>query len=120
MNKTYKIDTDTITDEEEMLRFLMMEEVVFINNGWWNEAWPKDRITVHVNCNDIFAWGCADAEDLTYSDISELFRMYKQDPNLGAAAFCIQKRKQMPQEPVVELFRKDGIWNLDELVATNV
>lgn len=117
----YKKWLDEDKDEiEHKLAYLILENVIFCNNGWWYEkegkTWPQDAITMHVNCNDIFAWGCADAEDITYKEIHELCKMYRKDPNMGAAAWCIKKRKQMPQAPVEKMFRNAGIWDLEELL----
>ena len=112
----YKIDTDTCTEPEEQLRFLMMEDVVFVNNGWHNESQPKDHITVHVTCNDVFAWACGDAEDLLYGEIEDLFNHYVKDPKWGTAVWCIKKRKWPPQTPVYDRIKKDGIWPIDEIL----
>lgn len=103
-------------EEEDYLKVLLTEDVVFINNGHWNKDWPKDHITVHVNCNDVFAWGCADAEDITYSELGDLYAMYKKDPNWGPAIWCIKKRKMMPQKPVEKLIKEAGIWDLQEIL----
>lgn len=116
MRRTYAMETDTITEPEEKLTFLFNENVLFINNGHWDKSWPTDKITVHVLCNDIFAWGCADAEDLAYSEIDELYEMYLKDENYGAAAFCIKKRKMRPQTPVKDQMDKAGIWDIEELL----
>lgn len=101
---------------EHKLAHLILADIIFCNNGWHNSAWPKDHITHHVICNDVFAWGCADAEDITYSEISDLYEMWKKDPIYGESAWCIKKRKQMPQEPVERDIRAAGIWNLEELI----
>jgi hypothetical protein len=104
---------------EDYLKVLLCEDVLFINNGWWateKGEWPKDHITVHVNCNDVFAWGCADAEDITYSELEDLYNMWKKDPNWGPAVWCIKKRKQMPQKPVEKLINDADIWNLKEIL----
>jgi len=101
---------------EMKLAHLLCEGVIFCNNGWFKDKWPKDYITLHVNCNDVFAWACADAEDVTYHEVSELYEMYKKDPCWGPAAWCIKKRKQMPQSPVEKRIKEQGIWNLEELI----
>jgi hypothetical protein len=102
------------------LAHLLAEDVIFCNNGWWFEEegkpWPKDYITLHVNCNDVFAWGAADAEDVTSSELSDLYEMWEKDNNWGPAAWCIKKRKEMPQPPVEKLIREQAIWNLEELL----
>lgn len=119
MKINYELDEQYV-EEEEMLAFLILQGDVFINNGWWykeeGKPWIEDSVTLHVNCNDIFAWGCADSEDLKYSEIRELYEMVKKDKNLGAAAFCIKKRKMRPQPPVEKMFKDAGIWNLQELI----
>lgn len=112
----YTIDTDQSSEEEDYLKFLLMEDIIFCNNGHWDEKWPKDCVSLHVNCNDIFAWATADAEDVKYGELKELFEMVVKDINFGSAAWCIKKRKQMPQAPVEKDIRKAGIWNLEELV----
>jgi hypothetical protein len=108
---------------KDILTYLLAKDVVFINNGWWNKEdgipWPEDHISVHVNCNDIFAWGTADSEDITYSELPELLRYYRQDPNWGSAAWCIKKRKMRPQEPV-EKELENSIWDLKTLLGEHV
>lgn len=107
-------------DIEYKLARLIMEGEIFCNNGWWykeeGKPWQEDAITLHAGCNDIFAWGCADAEDVKHSDITDIYNMWKHDPHWGTAAWCIMKRKCMPQAPVERDFRKSTKWNLDELV----
>jgi hypothetical protein len=100
--------------EEYALAALLLAEQVFLNSRWWRNE-DKENISVFVNCNDIFAWGCADAEDLPHKDIENLWRMWRKDPSWGTAIWCIQKRKQMPQKPVEDLIRKAGIWDLDSM-----
>ncbi len=106
--------------EEHILAYFLLDGTIFINNGWWykeeGKQWPEDRITIHVNCNDVFAWGTADSEDITYSELKDLYEFVKKDPNLGSSAWCIKKRKQMPQKPLEEMFKKAKIWDLEDLI----
>lgn len=108
------------TEMEFKLAHLLLEGIIFCNNGWWLEKqgkpWQSDYVTLHVICNDVFAWGCADAEDVTYKEIPDLYEMWRKDPQSGHEAWCIKKRKMMPQKPVEKMFRDDGIWNLEELI----
>ena len=53
-----------------------------------------------VNCNDVFAWGLADAEPLESKDIEEVWRAWKFKGSLGVDFWCCKKRNQMPQPPV--------------------
>lgn len=87
-------------EPEEYLLYLLAEGVIIVNNGWWDQNWPKDKITISVICNDIFAWGCADAEDIEYKDLETIFNLHRKDPIWGIASWCIKKRKQRPQYPV--------------------
>jgi hypothetical protein len=107
-------------EPEYKLAHLLAKEVVFTNNGWWfkeeNKPWQEDYTTLHVNCNDVFAWGAADAENITFSEISELYEIWKKDEVWGPAIWCVKKRKMIPQDPVVKLIKDAGIWDLDEIL----
>lgn len=112
--------SEKFNEIEYKLAHLLLEGTIFCNNGWWYKgegvSWPEDRITLHVNCNDLFAWGCADVEDITYGEIGELYSMWKKDPILGIYAWCIKKRKQMPQAPIEKMFVESKIWDIKELI----
>lgn len=105
-------------DEKEALIELLQNEVIFLNSFWFEDECPdraKKAIGVFVICNDTFAWGCADGEDLPYDEIGNLYQMWKRDPSWGADVWCMVRRNQMPQKPVEEEIRKAGIWDLDSL-----
>lgn len=117
IKKEYTIYPDMM-ESEDYLKVLLCDQVIFINNGWWlteKGQWPKDHVTLHVNCNDIFAWGCADTEDILHGELEDLYNMHVKDPIWGAAAWCIKRRKQMPQAPVAKKMKKAG-YNLKELI----
>jgi len=105
-------------EENRALSELLHEQVVFLNSYWWEKELPEHiqgSITVSVQCSDVFAWACADAESLPYDQIERLWRMWKKDEHWGAAVWCMLRRKQMPQKPVEEKIRSAGIWDLDSL-----
>lgn len=120
--REYIIYTEHMEDED-YLKILLCEDVLFINNGWWfkeqGKPWQDDYITIHCNCNDIFAWACADSEDVTLCELKELYEFWKKDPNWGPAAWCIKKRKQPPQEPARKLIEAKGIWKVKDLINGN-
>lgn len=105
-------------EPEKALAILLVEEQVFLNTNWFKENWPDDakKTTVlYANCNDVFAWGCADAESVEYDEIVDVFEHWMKDPDWGVAVWCIKKCNMMPQPPVERLIRRAGIWNLDEM-----
>lgn len=105
-------------DSEAPLAALLNAGVIFLNTHWWMESWPEEArktASLNVGCNDVFAWGCADAEEVTIHEMNDLFDHYVKDPDWGAAVWCMKKRKLMPQPPVERLIRVAGIWNFDEM-----
>lgn len=133
---TRKSGKEMIFESTMALAHLLLNEVVFLNSNWWmhfetdikdskwalkprsDARWTKEEsrmISVNVNCNDVFAWGCADSETLPYDQIKTLYQMWKKDPEWGPAVWCMIQRKFMPQKPVEDAIRKAGIWNLDEM-----
>lgn len=116
--KEYTIYPDHM-ESEDYLKVLLTEDQIIINNGWWDKEWPKDKITVAVICNDVFSWGLADAEEVLYHELPELYKMYKKDPDWGIAVWCIKKRQLMPQAPVEKLIKEAGIWDLKEIIKND-
>ena len=114
-------DRETRFDDALALADLLRHEVVFINSSWWKKDFSeesKNLISVHVNCSDVFAWGCADAVELPYDEIETVWRMWQKDEEWGPAVWAIIKRKEMPQDAVKARIQRRGIWNLDELNLT--
>lgn len=102
------------------LAIMLLNEVVFTNEHHWRSDWPEEarRTTaLCVGCNDVFAWGCADAEDMTHRDVDEVFGFWEKDPHWGAAVWCMIRRRELPQRPVAERIRKAGVWDLEALAV---
>ena len=86
-------------------------------NIWWNASgknWrsdPAEPIVFYIKCNDFFAWGCSDAEEITPDNISILEQcivdMNALDDSLpekqyhtgswGGHLFCARSRGMRPQ-----------------------
>ena len=113
-----KPETERHFEEDRALARLIAEEVCSTNEHWWKKDWPEEArktFAIFVNCNDIFAWGCADAEPLQHDEIQDLYDHWIKDRNLGPAVWCCKKRRQMPQAPVRKAIEAAGIWNLSEM-----
>lgn len=118
-----KPETERMFEDDKALARLLAEGVVFLNSHWWEEDWPeraKKITSLNVNCNDIFAWGCADAEEMEYDELQGLYDLWFADRTWGAAKWCASKRKQQPQPPVIASMKKAGVWDASmEALAAN-
>jgi hypothetical protein len=111
-------ETENDFQEENALAALLLSGAVFLNSNWWEKEWPEDArktVALCVNTNDVFAWGCADAESMMHDEIEEVFNYWNKDQHEGTAVWAMIKTKQMPQRPVEKAIRDAGIWDLDEL-----
>lgn len=84
-----------------------------------NLAKIHDRTTVlYANCNDIFAWGCADAESIPNSEeLKKLYDFSAKYPTWGTAIWCCTVRKERPQKPVEDAMKESNEWP-EELMST--
>lgn len=105
---TFKGESCEAFNEEEAIAYLLLKEDIGYNPNY------EKKYCFYVNCNDIFAWGCADAEPIQDEEIYDLAKMVVEDPKWGSAKWCILKRKEMPQWPVLKAMKEDGSWNFDE------
>jgi hypothetical protein len=84
----------------EMLAAMMVQgTLLYISERWL------------VMCNDIFAWGCADAEYIDDEEFDNLYAMWYNDMEWGGARWCCIKRNEKPQLPVVKLMKEAGSWD---------
>jgi hypothetical protein len=104
---------EEVCDEEYALSVLLKDDVLFCNERetFFEGKGEGSTVVLYVNCNDIFAWGCADSETLHLAEIGDLYKRYKADPVWGVAKWCCIRRKQQPQPPVKESMKKDGVWD---------
>lgn len=128
------IDEIEYCNEEQCLARLLKDEVLFCNQreyldidfitdekGVVKGSKPSMEIAgrttiLFVNCNDLFAWGCADSEDLLNEEIGPLYKMHMSDPEYGASKWCCIKRNMKPQKPIVDRWKKAGRWD-DQMEA---
>lgn len=74
---------------------------------------PDTRL--FVDCSDIFVWGSSEDEELPFSEIEQLYLLWRKEPRWGRAVWCMIRRREMPQEPVEQAIRNEAIWDLDAL-----
>ena len=106
--------TEVMFEDSKALARLLAEEVIFLNSHWWEKDWPERAqkvASLNVNCNDIFAWACADAEEIAYDEIRGLYDLWMADRTWGATKWCAIKRRQQPQPPVIAAMKKAGAWD---------
>jgi len=116
VNKVFYVVNDKeYCDEELALSILLKEGILFCNERRYAE-YNKDTllgstIVLYVICNDIFAWGCADAEDLPLTEVPYLYKLWEGDNKWGSVKWCCSRRKEKPQFPIIEAIKKDNSWN---------
>ncbi len=95
-----------------------MDRVIFPNAFHWRKDWSdeaKEATTLFVNCSDVFVWGAADADNLPFKELENLYECYHKDKSWGPAVWCIQQRGYLPQKPVYDIIQKEGLWDLDTM-----
>jgi hypothetical protein len=105
--------TKPFFDEDTALAEMLAEGSLFSNSSDYYYEGKKGGHTVvlFVLCNDIFAWGYADAEDLPEDQIEVLYNMWKASPTFGPIKWCCQRRQMKPQPPVQEWMKRAGEWD---------
>lgn len=110
----YEVDGVTYINEEKALAELLDKGVLFANSRDFLDldgTKGGHTVVLFVNCNDIFAWGCADAEDLPHDEIANLYKAVQADPAWGAAKWCCVRRQQKPQKPAEDMMQAAGSWD---------
>jgi len=97
-----------IFDEKTAIAEMLRAEDVFLN-----QAKDPETLCVYALCNDMFAWGCADGQNIPYSEVQNLWMHWQHDKFFGVAVWCARQRGYMFQPPVERDIRKAGIWDLD-------
>jgi len=113
----FDIDGKLVPDEEAMVAHLLEENILFVNSRRYvsdektNELSKNETLVLFLNCGDVFAWAYADAEDVSYDELPELFKMYEANPDCGPTQWVCIKRNQKPQTPIVKWMKEKNGWN---------
>lgn len=86
--------------------------------SWATDA-ERSQVSFFVNCNDLFFWGCADAEEVTPDNLDEFEKAFADakaaKPVVGAcdagSLFCCRVRKMRPQGACYKHYEK-SMWPL--------
>jgi len=95
-------------DNEKALGMLLLDGTISLYD---DTEYTNGEIKLWINCNDVFAWACADAEDVHYDDIESIYKSWLADKKCGGIKWAIRKRGMPPQEPMVDLFKENGCWD---------
>ena len=112
----YLIDSKECYNDEGMLITLLKDDVLFCNSRKFIDldgSVQPETLILFVNCNDVFAWGCADAECITLSELSDLYKLHKSDAKWGSTKWVCKKRNLQPQRPIIKDMKEDGAWTSD-------
>ena len=77
---------------------------------WWRTDDEYAPVTLLVNCNDLFMWGCADCETLTPADMDDLEKAVADaavagDKDKGHLLWVARKRGCRPQGAYYKYFK---------------
>jgi len=104
----------TEADTMKVLRFLVERDMAV--DKFYFDA--DGGIVIAENCNDLFYWGCADAEEITPEDLPSIEQAIKDceaiKPSYSAYAGTIwacRKRGMRPQYPCYPSYPK-SLWPL--------
>lgn len=98
--------------ENKAIAFLLDKHVLFANTRKYVELDGEEMpytIVLFLNCNDLFGWGVADAEEIKCSDIINLYKAYFEPDGLDR--WVCFKRNMKPQKAVIENMKKSGTWD---------
>lgn len=110
--------------EEIAIQHLLEAGVLFANSRKYvcidGKTIKPETLVLFVNCNDLFAWACADAETVAWDELEDLYNMWKLDRRWGVDKWCCKKRNLKPQSPIIEDMKKEGAWDeMMELLEDN-
>ena len=113
----FDINGSLVADHEAMAAHFLEENILFVNSRRYicdeeKEELSKDEtLVLFLNCNDVFAWGCADAECVSYNELPELFKLYEANKDCGCIQWVCIKRNEKPQAPIIKYMKEKNGWN---------
>lgn len=66
---------------------------------------PDGRTEVSIICNDLFWWGCADAEPIeSHADLAALVQAHDDSSEAGFELYCARRRRMRPQGAIYKYY----------------
>lgn len=96
-------------DLERLLRIFCWDDTDYL---WWRgkDSATEGPLQFFVNCNDVFAWGCADVEQIESDEDLDALDQAKADaPNDWPFLWVARKRGMRPQGAAYKHFDKESI-----------
>lgn len=93
---------------------LLMNSVLFVNQRKYVEidgTIAGSTTVIFAICNDVFMWGCADAEAILNDELKPLFMMWHENNTWGPVRWICIKRNEKPQGPIVRDMKAAGVWD---------
>lgn len=78
---------------------------------WWRTDGKYAPVRFFIHCNDVFAWGTADAEDITPERLPVLRQAYRESKHQGGVLYVARIRKMRPQGAYYTYINKNE-WHL--------
>ena len=75
------------------------------------ESGDKQAATIHINCNDLWAWGCADEIPLPKDEIGSFYKAWKAEGKWETTKWCCVRENLQPQKPIRNDMKTDGAWD---------
>ena len=85
-----------------------LQFIIVVDGGEHDGCWAghgnlEGRLTVSVDCNDLFYWATADLEPIeTDADVELLEECLELDDSYGPTIYACRKRKMRPQNCVLD------------------
>ena len=100
---------------EEMLQYLLEEDVLFSNSREYlcsdGKTKCSETIVLFVLVSDTFAYACADAEEITMKELPVLCKNYCEHGYLGVIVWAAKKRKETPIDPWIKDLKEKDLWD---------
>lgn len=96
--------SDNVLSHSELLKVLELFAFDNCNELFWRCDDEYAPLMISVLCNDVFAWGTADCEEITPADLPMLAQAFADAREAtgdrwesGGNLYCARKRKERPQ-----------------------